>query len=155
VLMIIRIQRVASLRRFAPRLSFGLGLAALALVLAASAGSCSPRALIEVDVNSDTPFQGVTLRLSAGGTSKDFPSVSFSATMPYKAGLYADTSGTVQVVALALDSSGTCIGAGTASVSGVVGGMASSETQLTVVHTTNCNVTGTAGTSGGTGGSSG
>jgi len=157
--MIIPIQRLASLRQLAARSSLGLGLV-LALGLAASGGSCSPRALLELDVSGDTPFQSVTLRLTAAGTSKDFANVTFTATMPYKAGLYVDTSGTVQVVALALDSSGNCIGAGTASLSSVAAGMASDVTPLMVTHTTACtSVTGTGGNNGtagnGAGGSTG
>src|SRR5947208_8810996 len=86
---------------------------AMAAILGSSA--CTARALIEVDVTGDAPFQSVKLQLSASGTSEDFAGASFGPTMTYKAGLYVDASGTVNVVAHALDSSGNCIGAGTAS----------------------------------------
>jgi hypothetical protein len=66
------------------------------------------------------------------------------------AGLYVDASGSVTVVANVLDSSGKCIGAGTASLTGIVAGTASGATPLTVSHTTNC-----AGVTAGTGGNSG
>ncbi len=99
--MIAVVQRMASLRRFAARpatFAFtcaGLALA-VALAVASSVGGCSARALAEVDVSSaDTPFQSVTLRLSGGGSSKNFTSATFSATMPYRAGLYVDASGSV------------------------------------------------------------
>jgi len=131
---------------------------ALALTVAASVGACSPRALLEVDVtSSDTPFQSVTLRLSGGGTSKDFAGASFNTTMKYMAGLYVDASGSVTVVANVLDGSGKCIGAGTATLSGIAAGMASGATPLLVMHTTSCaSVTGAGGSSGGgTGGATG
>ncbi len=146
--MIAVVRRLASLRRFAP----------LALALAASMGGCAPRALLELDVtSSDTPFQSVTLRLDAGGTSKDFANASFSAAMTYKAGMYVDASGSINVVANVLDSSGKCIGAGTASLTGIVAGSASGATPLMVMHTTACSSVsaGTGGSAGGTGGATG
>ena len=158
--MIAVVRRMASLRRFAVRhgalaLTCASTALAVALAVASSVGGCTPRALLEVDVSSgDTPFESVKLRLSAGGTSKDFASASFGPTMTYKAGLYVDASGTVNVVANVLDSSGKCIGAGTASVSGVVAGSPSGATPLMVVHTTNC-ASVTAGTGGSSGGGTG
>src|SRR4051812_30566474 len=80
------------------------------VLLFAAAGGCTARALIAVDVVGDAPFQNVTLRLSAAGTSKDFAGVSFSADMPYKAGIYVDGgSNTVTVTARALNGA-NCIG---------------------------------------------
>src|SRR5262252_5334162 len=160
--MIAVVERMASLRRvialFLARhraLAFVCGGSALVLAVASSVGGCSPRALLELDVSSnDTPFQSVKLRLSAGGTSQDFVGASFSPTMTYQAGLYVDAGGTVSVVANVLDSSGKCIGAGTASVTGVVAGSASGATPLIVAHTTNCSGV-TAGTGGNSGGGTG
>ena len=158
--MIARVQRLASLRRLAARqraLVFTCVGTALAFALAvgSSMGGCSPRALLEVDVTSaDTPFQSVKLRLSGGGSSQDFTGASFSADMAYKAGLYVDASGSVNVTANVLDSSGKCIGAGTVAVTGVVAGSASGATTLMVTHTTNC-ATVTAGTGGSSGGGTG
>ena len=99
--MIAVVQRPASLIRFTPRLNALAGsVLAVALALPGLVGGCSPRALLEVDVSSsDTPFQSVKLRLTAGGTSKDFANATFTADMTYKAGLYVDASGSVDVVA--------------------------------------------------------
>lgn len=128
---------------------------ALALALASSLGGCSARSLLEVNVSSsDTDFQSVKLRLSAGGTSQDFSGATFTASTPYKAGLYADASGSVTVVAKVLDGSGNCIGAGAATLTGVAAGAASGPTPLMVAHTTNCTSV-TAGTGGSSGGGSG
>ena len=125
----------------------------LALVpglLLVAAGGCSPRALIAVDVVSDTPFQNVTLRLSDGTTSKDFARVSFTAAMPYKAGLYVDGGGSSALItARALDG-GNCIGIGQGAVTGVSGGNATAPIIITVMHSSSC-----VGTPAGTGGSTG
>src|SRR6266700_4992515 len=93
----------------------------LALVLV---GACNSRALIEVDVTGDTPFQAVTLRLTAGGTTKDFASASFGAdaSTAFKAGIYVGDSGEVTVTARALDGSGSCIGIGQSSAANVQAG---------------------------------
>lgn len=129
------------------------------LVAAVVSGSpaCTPRTLIEVDVTGDAPFDSVRLRLSASGTSKDFAGATFSPTVAYKAGLYVDASGNVDVVANVLDSSGQCIGAGAVSLTGVSAGAASGPTTLMVTHTTACNsvTAGTGGSSGATGGNNG
>ena len=150
--------RLFALRLFARRRAVGFTGACLALAVALAAasslGGCSARSLLEVDVSSgDTDFQSVKLRLSAGGTSQDFPGASFTATMAYKAGLYADAHGSVTVVANVLDSSGACIGAGAATLT-VAAGAASGATPLMVAHTTQCTSV-TAGTGGVSGGGSG
>ncbi len=128
--MIAVVQRLASLRRFtAPGIAacrfairsgaVVLTIAGLALAVASSMGGCTARSLLEVDVtSSDTDFQSVKLRLSAGGTSQDFAGATFTASVPFKAGLYADASGSVTVVANVLDGSGHCIGAGAATLTG-------------------------------------
>jgi hypothetical protein len=147
------VQRLVSLLRLATCLVLVAG-----LTLAVFAGGgCSPRALLELDVTGDSAFQSVKLRLTAGGTSKDFPNASFDATMSYKAGLYVDSSGSVNVVANVLDGSGKCIGAGTASLSGIATGTASGATPLMVVHTTACSsvTPGTGGSGNGSGGATG
>jgi hypothetical protein len=162
--MIAVVQRLASLRRFtAPRLAAGFGavglaVAGLAMAVTSSVGGCTARSLLEVDVSSsDTDFQSVKLRLSAGGTSQDFLGATFTASAPYRAGLYTDASGTVTVVANVLDGSGKCIGAGSATLTGVAKGAASGATPLAVAHTTNCAsvTTGAGGASGGSGGATG
>jgi hypothetical protein len=110
-----------------------------ALAAFAAGGSCSPRALIEVDVFGDTPFQGVSLRLSAGATSKDFARASFTADMPFKAGLYVDGSGASAVVtARALDGSGGCIGIGYGSAMDLSPGGTTAPVKITVVHSATC-----------------
>ena len=125
-------------------------------LLFAAAGGCTARALIAVDVVGDAPFQNVTLRLSAAETSKDFGGVSFSADMPFKAGLYVDGgSNTLTVTARALNG-GNCIGIGTGSATGVSAGSATTPVVITVTHSSSCTSapTGTGGTNGaGTGGS--
>ena len=158
--MIAVVQRLASLRRFTVRSgAVALTVAGLALAVASSVGGCTARSLLEVDVSSsDTDFQSVKLRLSAGGTSQDFPGANFTASVPFKAGLYTDASGSVTVVANVLDGSGQCIGAGAATLTGVAKGSVSGATPLMVAHTTNCAsvATGTGGISvGGAGGETG
>jgi hypothetical protein len=139
------------------RLASALAIAGLALAVASSMGGCTARSLLEVDVtSSDTDFQSVKLRLSAGGTSQDFTGATFTASVPFKAGLYTDASGSVTVLANVLDGSGQCIGAGAATLT-VAKGSASGATTLMVAHTTNCaSAAGTGGISGGgTGGAGG
>lgn len=119
------------------------------LLLAAAA--CTPRALVAVDVAGDAPFQNVTLRLSAGSTSKDFTGVSFTADMPYRAGLYIDGgSSTVTITARALNG-GNCIGIGQGVATGVSDGNETGPIKVTVAHSTSCVST----TPGGTGGANG
>jgi hypothetical protein len=137
--------------------------------------SCGQRSLIEVNVVADAPFQGITLRLAAGGASRNFTSVNLSASAdtPYKAGLYVpdSASGSLTVVASALDGAGHCIGAGQAMVPGLNAGAVAGPVTVTVSHTSACAGAGlgtggsgatgtggsndTGGTSGGTGGSGG
>ena len=161
--MIAVVTRLASLCRLASRrlaarhraAAFTVACLAVALAGASSLGGCTARSLLEVDVfSSDTDFQSVKLRLSAGGTSQDFPGASFTSAVSFKAGLYADAHGTVTVVANVLDSSGACIGAGAATLTGIAAGSASGATPLMVAHTNNC-ATVSAGTGGISGGGSG
>src|ERR1700748_1008973 len=102
--MLAVVQRPASVRRrfIARFMARHSGLAstcagsalAVALAVASSVGGYSPRALLELDVASgDTPFQSVRLRLSGGGSSKDFTNATITADMPFKAGLYVDATG--------------------------------------------------------------
>ena len=133
-----------------------------ALAIVASSSSCTQRSLVEVDVLGDAPFDSVTLRLIAGGTSKDFPRATFDTATPFKAGIYLpdSVSGDVTVLANVLGSTGSCIGAGQALASGVAAGATSGPVSLTVTHTTACaaSTTGTGGAGGsgtGTGGASG
>ncbi len=144
------------MRRF--RAFFG-GIGPLCIFVAAvvlGSPACTSRALIEVDVTGDAPFQSVRLRLSARGTSKEFANATFDSTTSYKAGLYVDASGNVEVVANALDSSGQCIGAGAASLTGIMAGAATSPMPLMVMHTTECsNLTAGSGGASGAGGDNG
>jgi hypothetical protein len=132
----------------------------VALAVSVAATSCAPRSLVEVDVLGDAPFQGVTLRLIAGGTSKTFGVVSLNPDTPYKAGLYLPDSagGSVTLVAHALDGTGHCVGAGQTAVTGLVGGAVVGPVSVTVSHTSDCTAGG-AGTGGsgatGTGGGTG
>lgn len=163
---------IARSRRLASAHWFGLP-AGVACAVLLGAGSCGQRSLIEVNVVGDAPFQSVTLRLAAGGASKDFTGVSLSADTPYKAGLYVpdSASGSLTVVASALDGAGHCIGDGQARATGVSAGAVAGPVTLTVSHTSACTVAGsgtggsgatgtgggneTGGTSGGTGGTTG
>ncbi len=134
--------------------------AGAALAIVVSASSCAQRSLVEVDVLGDAPFNAVTLRLIAGGTSKDFPRATFDATTPFKAGIYLpdSVSGNVTVVANVLGGGGACVGSGQASASGVAAGATAGPVSLTVTHTSNCAApsTGTGGSSStGTGGAPG
>jgi hypothetical protein len=151
--MIAHSRRLAFPRWFGP-------VAGAALAISVAASSCGQRSLVEVDVLADTPFQGVTLRLIAGGSSKDFVGVSFTAAMPYKAGLYLpdSASGTVTLVANALDGAGHCLGSGQTTVTGVNAGTIAGPFSVTVTHTSVCpsGASGTGGTGpSGTGGSNG
>jgi Carbohydrate binding domain len=133
------------------RLPLSLASSTVLGILFTVGASCSPRALISVDVAGDAPFQNVTLRLSAGGTSQDFARVSFTADMPFKAGLYVDGgSGTLTVTAKALNGN-SCIGIGEGSAMGVSSGSATAPITITVVHSSSCvgAPTGTGGANGG------
>jgi hypothetical protein len=129
------------------------------LLTVVTAGACSPRALVEVDVIGDAPFQSVTLQLAVGSASKSFAGASFTADTPFKAGVFVgDGSATVAITARALDSSGTCIGIGVGAAMDVSGGNATAPVKITVAHTSSCAsaLPGTGGSSGnGTGGASG
>jgi hypothetical protein len=131
---------------------------AVAVVVVAIA-SCEPRALLEVDVIGDAPFQTVTLRLATGTTSKSFAGVSFTADMAFKAGLYVDGgNGSVTVIASVLDDGGRCIGIGQGDVTGVRAGSATPPITITVAHTSSCAAAAPdagSGTGGGTGGNNG
>ena len=139
-----------------PRLTCRSWFGAIAWVpglLCVTTSACTPRALIAVDVSGDAPFQNVTLRLSAGSTSKDFAGVSFTADMPYKAGLYLDGgASTLTITARAL-SGVNCIGIGEGVATGVSGGNETGPIKVTVAHSTSCVVTtppgGTGGANGG------
>jgi hypothetical protein len=129
----------------------------LALVTVAAMGACSPRALVEVDVVGDAPFQNVTLQIAAGAASKSFARASFTADTAFKAGLFVDSaSSTVVIIARALDSGGSCIGIGVGSAMDVSGGNATAPVRITVAHSSSCVSPPTGGgTGGGTGAGTG
>ena len=140
-------------------LAAGFAATLTAIVIgSAIATSCGPRALVQVDVLGDAPFQGVDLNLrSSDGTSKVFSKVSFDSATAYKAGLYLpdSVSGNVTIVARALNSAGGCIGIGQVAVGQVNPGSATSPAALTVSHSSDCAASNPDGgpPAGGTGGS--
>jgi hypothetical protein len=139
-----------------PRSALAWGSAPIALmalaVLACGGGACA-RALVEVDVKADAPFQSVTLRLTTAGTNKSFANVNLSADMPYHAGIYLNgDASSLTVTASAFDGSGACIGIGQGVVTGVQTGNAAGPVTITVTHSTSC---ATAPPPGGPGGGSG
>ena len=145
----------------------GAPIALLALSFLSGAGGACARALVEVDVLADAPYQGVTLRLTAGGNSKSFANLNLSADTTYHAGIYLDgNASSLTITASVLDSGGACIGFGQGLVTGVQTGETAGPVTIVVTHSTSCatappggqagsNGSGGGGGGGGTGGAGG
>ena len=93
-----------------------------ALALAGTFGvgvlSCGEDTLLKIDVDGDSPYSSVQLRLAVKGTSvqQSFGNASFGPAVIYKAGLYGSDSGGNGIVT-GEASQGTCVlGTGTVTI---------------------------------------
>jgi hypothetical protein len=83
------------------RLTGGFAMAIVAAAAIVGTASCNQQSLVNIDVFGDRAFTSVVLELGiAGSVPKSFSPVSFTATTPYKAGIFlpSGVTGSVRIV---------------------------------------------------------